>query len=87
MGEKKVVSELKRCMCEAQERVIKYSMMTEKNMRSYGVSSEVERQKSLARSFGERNAYRKALKLLGVGEDEIQNILEGVKIKARGECI
>lgn len=83
--ERQAVAELKRCLCEEQAQYIKYMAMTKDTLKYYGVASETERQKGLARARGARNAYIKALRLLGVDNDAIHSVLEGVKVTARGE--
>lgn len=81
--EKQAVAELKICFCEAAGRVIRYTLMDSREMAKYGMS-DAERISHKTRATGERNAFRKALKVLGVEEKDIQELLEGIKIRAKG---
>ncbi len=82
-AEKREVVELKRCFCEAAGRVIRYTLMDSREMEKYGMSDN-ERIMNKTRAIGERNAFRKALKVLGVEEKDIQDLLAGIKIRAKG---
>ena len=82
-AQRKEVAELKRCFCEAAGRVIRYTLMDAGEMQKYGMSDN-ERIMNKTRAFGERSAFRKALKILGVEEREIQELLEGIKIRSKG---
>ena len=83
-AEKKVVAELKRCFCEAAGCVIRYTLMDSREMEKYGMT-DAERLSHKTRAIGERNAFRKALKILGVRDGEIQELLDGIKIRAKGD--
>ena len=82
--ERRAITELKICFCEAAGRVIRYTLMDSREMAKYGMS-DAERLSHKIRAIGERNAFRKALKILGVRDDEIQELLDGIKIRAKGD--
>lgn len=84
MAEKRIVAELKRCLCEAQGRVVRFTMMDKRELERYRMSDS-DRINHKARALGERNAYKNALKLLGVREGEVQELIDAVKIRAVGE--
>lgn len=84
MGEKKIIAELKRCLCEAQGRVVRYTMMDNGDLARYRMS-EGERALHKARATGERNAFRKALKIMGVREGDIQELIDAVKVQSKGD--
>lgn len=81
--ERRAIAELKICFCEAAGRVIRYTLMDSREMAKYGMS-DAERLSHKIRAIGERNAFRKALKVLGVEEKDIQELLEGIQIRAKG---